>query len=650
MKILLSGVFGPYGVDDKFGRKENVMELFHNQVTREQGLFSLRYHHPSFGLYFIAENINTPTVVLDFPSQKDFIREIKKGYDYVGISFIAPNFIKAKHMAKLVRQYAPNSKIILGGHGTPIPDIEKLIDHDYICRGEGVGFMRKLLKEDTKRPYKHPAIGSASFKRIMGLPVQTDSAVLIPGVGCPNACRFCATSHFFDKKYTAFFDSGKELFDTCVEIEKKIGCKEFFVMDENFLKRPERAREFVELMEQHNKPYSFGIFSSAETIANVGVEFLARLGVRFLWMGVESKREIYEKNKGIDIKKMIAEIRDHGISVLASGILFLEHHDKQSIHEDIEFMVDLGSDLVQFMALSPIPGTALFEDYREKNILCEDMPYEERHGQDQIWFKHPFFSGPETSEYLRDAFKYDYDMQGPSLLRMADTLLRGSINLAKYQHDSFMKIRHQQIEGAAKEIRHLLPAIIKYAHNDRTRELAVKCADAFNIHFGLMTLKEKAFVEIIKVMAARELKRIAFGRQMYQPKKRLTRYRMSRKDLVKDSLKGRSLKNILNIDLDFQHDETLVYLSGVMDRVNSKKALTKFKTHIKKDGSNLVIDLNESLEVEGEALHRLLAKIARHHEKIKLVYNENVQSLRSVIASLPDELSNLFVEQVTAEA
>jgi hypothetical protein len=24
-KILLSGVFGPYGVDDEFGRKENIM-------------------------------------------------------------------------------------------------------------------------------------------------------------------------------------------------------------------------------------------------------------------------------------------------------------------------------------------------------------------------------------------------------------------------------------------------------------------------------------------------------------------------------------------------------------------------------------------------------------------------------------------------
>ena len=36
-KLLLSSVFGPFAIDDLYGRKENRMELFHNQVTREQG-------------------------------------------------------------------------------------------------------------------------------------------------------------------------------------------------------------------------------------------------------------------------------------------------------------------------------------------------------------------------------------------------------------------------------------------------------------------------------------------------------------------------------------------------------------------------------------------------------------------------------------
>ena len=48
-KLLLTSVFGPFGVDDAYGRKENPMELMHNQVTREQGLFShpFRFHQSS---------------------------------------------------------------------------------------------------------------------------------------------------------------------------------------------------------------------------------------------------------------------------------------------------------------------------------------------------------------------------------------------------------------------------------------------------------------------------------------------------------------------------------------------------------------------------------------------------------------------------
>ena len=95
-KLLLTSVFGPYAVDDEYGRKENLMELFHNQVTREQGLFSYRFNHASFGLYFLAENIETPTVVLDFPTLPQFVEELKKGYDYVGISYVRPNFKKAQ--------------------------------------------------------------------------------------------------------------------------------------------------------------------------------------------------------------------------------------------------------------------------------------------------------------------------------------------------------------------------------------------------------------------------------------------------------------------------------------------------------------------------------------------------------------------------
>ena len=76
-RILLSSVFGPYAQDDEFGsRKINPMELYHNQVTREQGPFSLRMFHRSWGILMIQQNISAPTTVLDFPTREAFEAEL----------------------------------------------------------------------------------------------------------------------------------------------------------------------------------------------------------------------------------------------------------------------------------------------------------------------------------------------------------------------------------------------------------------------------------------------------------------------------------------------------------------------------------------------------------------------------------------------
>ena len=86
-RILLSSVFGPYAQDDEYGsRSINPMELYHNQVTRVQGSFSLRMFHRSWGIMMIQENISAPSTVLDFPTREDFIRELTSHhYDIVVI-------------------------------------------------------------------------------------------------------------------------------------------------------------------------------------------------------------------------------------------------------------------------------------------------------------------------------------------------------------------------------------------------------------------------------------------------------------------------------------------------------------------------------------------------------------------------------------
>ena len=116
-------------------------------------------------------------------------------------------------------------------------------------------------------------------------------------------------------------------------------------------------------MEKHGKTYRFNLFSSAENITKVGVDFLVRLGVISLWLGVESKFEIFDEKPRRRLRRAWSgSSASHGISVLTSAILFLDQHDHRTIWEDIRFMVGLEPDLMQFMQLGPVhrsrPSTA----------------------------------------------------------------------------------------------------------------------------------------------------------------------------------------------------------------------------------------------------------------------------------------------------
>src|SRR5437773_1980989 len=117
-RVLLSSVFGPFARDDEYGsRAVNPMELYHNQVTREQGVFSLRMFHRSWGLMMIQSNIEAPCTLLDFPTLDRFVAELQAhAYDVVGISAILPNLEKVRAMATLVRQHRPEASLVVGGH------------------------------------------------------------------------------------------------------------------------------------------------------------------------------------------------------------------------------------------------------------------------------------------------------------------------------------------------------------------------------------------------------------------------------------------------------------------------------------------------------------------------------------------------------
>ncbi len=452
-RILFTSVFGPYARDDEFGsRSINPMELYHNQVTRLQGPFSIRMFHRSWGLMLIRENISAQSALLDFPTRERFIEELKnEAFDIVAISAIPPNFFKAREMCRLVRELQPNAKIIVGGHISGMPRIEERLNADFVVRGEGVRWFREFLGEDVSAPIRHPRILSGIGTRTMGMALQEKpgyvAATLIPSVGCPMGCNFCSTSAMFGGKgrFINFYETGDELFEVMVGLERDLSVQSFFVMDENFLLHKKRALRLLELMEKNNKSWSLYVFSSANVLQSYTMDQLVRLGISWVWMGLEGKKSQYQKLAGTDTHELVAELQSHGISILGSTIIGLEEHTPQNLDAAIEHAVSHNTEFHQFMLYTPVAGTPLFEHHRANGTLidpeCEDPS--DIHGQLRFAHRHAHIPPGDETGFLLKAFARDFEANGPSIMRMARATLRGWKKYSKHP-DPRVRARFQR--------------------------------------------------------------------------------------------------------------------------------------------------------------------------------------------------------------
>ena len=258
---------------------------------------------------------------------------------------------------------------------------------------------------------------------------RSTAAALIPSVGCPLGCDFCSTSAMFGGKgrSVAFYDRADDLFSVMCGIERTLGVRSFFVMDENFLLYRARALRLLELMRAHAKAWALYVFSSANALRLYRAEELVALGVSWVWLGLEGRDAAYAKLRRVHTRSLVRGLQAHGIRVLGSSIIGLPEHTPESIDGTIEDAVVHATEFHQFMLCTPIPGTPLHAEHLEKGTLLDerDCPLADAHGQLRFNYRHPHIHGGRETEYLLEAFRRDFARNGPSVVRIARTLLRG---------------------------------------------------------------------------------------------------------------------------------------------------------------------------------------------------------------------------------
>ena len=624
-KVLLTSVCRPMG--PQFGDASSVgYELLYRQVTRAQGIFSPRTVNVQFGLDYIAENLDVPTVVLQYPSKRELIKELKKGYDYVGISFIMALMHKMKETVALIRKYAPNSKIVLGGYGTVLKDEVLKPYGDYFCREEGVTFMRRLLEEPAiPMPYKQPLI--VSKLKVFGWEVS-GTGKIFAGLGCPNGCDFCCTSHFFSRQHIKLLPTGRDIYNVVERYFDLDPDLVFLIIDEDFLLNKKRAMEFRDCVLAGNKKPSIFAFSSIKAISQYTVEEILEMGIDGFWIGYEGTRSGYAKQQGRPVDEILTEFREHGITILASMIVGFDDQTPELVAQELDGLMKLKPALGQYLIYGPVPGTPFYERIIKENLLQDvyttdkDLFYRRADGF-RTMIKHPTLSPKQIEDIQTWCFEQDFQRLGPSIYRVLEGRFLGYLKLK----DSPNPVLRQKAQYYADELRFAYPVFLPgrlFGPNATVRKWIGDLEKRLHAELGRPPLAQK--IKSFMAVGAAAWTAFTLKFDLFQhPKLQRTAYRLPEKSWGKfhlwEEFHAKMASPNFSVKVELQHAKQQVWmrLEGALSAKDAEGLGQRLRDSLARSKNRLVLDLNKLHWDKVENLRPLTEHLAEYRSRVRVV-------------------------------
>ncbi|MGQ9580988.1 MAG: B12-binding domain-containing radical SAM protein [Armatimonadota bacterium] len=345
--------------------------------------------------------------------------------DLVGISTTTSTAPEGYRIADMVRK--AGVRVVMGGsHVSFLPD-EALEHADFCVRGEGEYTMMELV-EALESGSGYGLIKGLSYRigdevrhnpprelvrDLDALPFPDLSLIrgrekvkitpIATSRGCPYNCNFCSVIKMFGRGYR------QRSIDSVIEELRYLSPEVVFFYDDNFAGNPERAKALIERMLLEGlTPYW-----TAQVRVDVARErellaLMKRSNCYILYIGLESVNpatlEEFNKRQSVDeVVEAVRIIHEHGIMIHGMFVFGAEHDDVASLRAASEFALRTGIDTVQFMILTPLPGTAYFEQMeREGRLLTREWDlYDGQHVVYQPAQMSPYELQKETFKAMR---------------------------------------------------------------------------------------------------------------------------------------------------------------------------------------------------------------------------------------------------------
>ncbi|HEY4716972.1 MAG TPA: radical SAM protein [bacterium] len=312
--------------------------------------------------------------------------------DIVGISGITSTVTRCYELAKLLR--LENIPVVMGGpHVSFMPD-EALKYCDYVLKGEADDNILDFIKAfesgeglDNIPGLSYKVDGRTVHNKMSPLcndldrlPIPDFNLIhgfkglsvypVITSRGCPYDCNFCSVTEMFGHKYR-FMSSGR-----VIETIKSINPNWVFFYDDNFTASPARAKELLNRMIRENVTPKWTAQVRTDVARDTELlKLMQKSNCYACYIGIESINpetlKYYNKKQTIeDIELCVKRLHEHNIKIHGMFVLGSDEDSVDVVRETANFAKKYEIDTIQFMILTPLPGTKLYDQlFKEGRIL-----------------------------------------------------------------------------------------------------------------------------------------------------------------------------------------------------------------------------------------------------------------------------------------
>jgi radical SAM superfamily enzyme YgiQ (UPF0313 family) len=530
-KVLLTTVFRPYAAQhSKYNKDgdEEWLDYLSSRLTREPGPFTMSAYLSGTTLPLIAANLDAEVTVLGHPSMEEYVAELKKGPDLVGISFLIKGLGKLFPMIAAARKHAPRAKIVIGGFGTMLHNLESL-GADYICKGEGVAFFRNLIGQSLSDPVQQPLVtGDVTLKcfRNYDFLPRARYAELTHGFGCPHKCEFCTTSAFYGYLHIPFA-LGRALYDAMADVHDRLGVQYFYLYEEDMCLYKKNMLEWGSLIrDDRERRLSWTCFSTIKSLTSWDLEELVSMGFSHVWIGVESINSPFSKSVGRDTLELFRDLRRYGVTTTGSMIFGMDHHTPENLSEELDHLAELYPATAQLGTLMPAEGTALRARLEQEGRIRQGNYWDSDLYSELVI--HPAFEPGQIRQAVMDGYDEFYRRVGPSIHRLARTWMQGARHLKNSPHEALRR-RAAILADRARATRPIFLETMAYLPTDEIREAVRETLAWMREELGPPTAREEAQARLVeKIFALETARNEVFPPEPFEPDLRLRRWTSGR--------------------------------------------------------------------------------------------------------------------------